>query len=108
MDNQSSRESSAPAKPNPYRAYARFAGMILTSTAVMYGLMYLNTFAFAHVVFSETRLYMALLMGAVMAVIMLSFMLHMHKSRGVNIGIYAGSAAVFVVALYLVRSQTTI
>jgi len=82
--------------------------MIATSTAVMFGLMYLNTYAIEHVRFSETRVYMALLMGAAMAVIMLGFMLGMHPRRGVNAGIFGGAAAVFVLCLWLVRSQATV
>lgn len=89
-------------------SYIRFAAMIGTSTAVMYGLMYLNTYRFEHVTLSETRTYMALLMGACMAAIMLSFMLRMHRSRAVNIAIYAVSVLVFSGALFLVRSQTTV
>ena len=88
--------------------YARFAAMIATSTVVMFGLMYLNTYQLNHVFFSETRAYMALLMGATMAVIMLSFMLSMYKSRRVNTGIFLGSVAVFALSLWLVRSQTTV
>jgi FlaA1/EpsC-like NDP-sugar epimerase len=88
--------------------YTRFAAMIATSTVVMFGLMYLNTYALAHVRFSETRVYMALLMGATMAVIMLAYMLSMYKNRRVNLGIFVGSAAVFALSLWLVRSQTTI
>ena len=74
----------------------------------MFGLMYLNTYAIDHVFFSETRSYMALYMGAVMAVIMLAFMLGMYSNRGVNIAIFAGSALVFAVSLFLVRSQSTV
>jgi hypothetical protein len=48
-------------------AYARFGAMIATSTVVMFGLMYLNTYQLDHVFFSETRTYMALVMGATMA-----------------------------------------
>lgn len=54
--------------------YTRFAAMIATSTVVMFGLMYLNTYAFDHVTYSQTRIWMALLMGAVMAMIMMGFM----------------------------------
>jgi hypothetical protein len=36
-------------------SYARFATMILTSTVVMFGLMYLNTYALDHVFYSQTR-----------------------------------------------------
>jgi len=88
--------------------YARFGTMIATSTVVMFGLMYLNTYQVDHVFFSETRAYMAFLMGAVMAVIMLGFMQGMYTNRRVNIGIFVGSALVFVLALWLVRSQATI
>lgn len=89
-------------------SYVRFAAMILTSTVVMYGLMYLNTYAFEHVRFSETRLYMALVMGATMAVIMLAFMLGMYRNSALNAGIFVGAVAVFALALWLVRSQTTV
>jgi len=88
--------------------YSRFAAMIATSTVVMFGLMYLNTYALDHVFFSETRAYMALYMGATMAVIMLAYMLNMYKNRRVNVGIFVGSAAVFALSLWLVRSQATV
>ena len=89
-------------------SYWRFAAMIATSTVVMFGLMYINTYAFEHVFFSETRTYMALLMGAAMAVIMLSFMLSMYASKAINIAIYAGAVVVFGLTLWLVRSQETV
>jgi uncharacterized protein (DUF305 family) len=82
--------------------------MIATSTVVMFGLMYLNVYALDHVFFSETRAYMALYMGAAMAVIMLGYMLNMYKSRRVNVGIFIGSIAVFALSLWLVRSQATV
>ena len=89
-------------------SYWRFAAMIATSTFVMFGLMYLNTYAFEHVFWSETRAWMALLMGAVMAVIMLSFMLSMYQKKRINIAIYIGSLVVFALTLWLVRSQATV
>jgi uncharacterized protein (DUF305 family) len=89
-------------------SYPRFVAMIATSTAVMFGLMYLNTYAFEHALFSQTRAWMALLMGATMAVVMLGFMWSMYKNRAVNIAIMAGAAAVFALALFLVRSQATV
>ena len=49
--------------------YWRFAAMIATSTFVMFGLMYLNSYALDHVYFSQTRAWMAVVMGATMAVI---------------------------------------
>ncbi len=89
-------------------AYLRFALMILTSTVVMLGLMYLNTYALTHVFYSETRVYMAVLMGATMAIVMLLWMWGMYENRAANIGILAGAAAVFALSLWLVRSQTTV
>lgn len=89
-------------------SYWRFAAMIATSTVVMFGLMYLNTYAFEHIFWSETRAWMALLMGAVMAVIMLSFMLNMYQKKRVNIAIYIGSIVVFALTLWVIRSQATV
>ena len=89
-------------------SYRRFAAMIATSTLVMFGLMYLNTYAIEHVAFSQTRAWMALVMGAVMAVVMLGFMWGMYKNTRANIAILVGAVAVFAGALTLVRSQATV
>ncbi len=89
-------------------SYLRFFSMVATSTAIMFGIMYLNTYALGHVLFSETRLYMTLVMGAVMAVVMLTFMRGMYSNRAINAAIYVGSIVLFVVALWLVRSQETV
>jgi hypothetical protein len=82
--------------------------MIVVSTLVMFGLMYLNTHAMDHIFFSENRAYMALIMGAAMAVIMLAFMLQMYKNGRANLFIFIGAALVFAGALWLVRSQATV
>ena len=89
-------------------SYGRFAAMIATSTVTMYGLMYLNTYAFDHVFWSETRAWMALLMGATMAVIMLGYMLGMYKKKMLNLAIFGGAVIVFALSLWLVRSQATV
>ncbi len=88
--------------------YTKFLAMIATSTIAMLGLMYLNTYALDHVFFSETRTYMAIYMGAAMAVIMLTFMLGMYENKRKNILVYLGSIIIFLGALFLVRSQTTV
>ncbi|WP_373543411.1 DUF305 domain-containing protein [Chamaesiphon sp.] len=82
--------------------------MVATSTVVMFGLMYLNTYQWEHVYFSETRSYMAVLMGAVMAIIMLAFMRGMYANWRTNAAIFGSSAFVFVLTLWLVRSQVTV
>jgi hypothetical protein len=89
-------------------SYGRFFAMIATSTIVMYGLMYLNTYALDHVYFSQTRMWMALYMGGMMAIIMLAFMLGMYSNRKTNIAIFVGAAVAFVAGVSLVRSQATV
>ena len=89
-------------------SYVRFGLMILTSTAAMFVLMYLNTYAWEHLFFSETRSYMAIVMGAVMAVIMLAYMLGMYSNTQINIAIFVGAVIVFAFSLWLVRSQVTV
>ena len=90
------------------KKYVRFGAMIATSTIIMYVLMYLNTYKLAHVTFSETRVYMALLMGAVMAIIMLLFMWKMYTNKKLNYIILVVSLFVFGGSLWLVRSQSTV
>lgn len=88
--------------------YPRFLAMIATSTMLMYGLTYLNTWDISHVRYSQTRLWMALLMGAMMTVVMLGFMRAMYRDRRMNRFIVASAAAVFLASLALVRSQVTV
>lgn len=88
--------------------YAMFGAMVATSTVVMFILMYLNVFSIDHIYWSETRAYMAVVMGASMAVIMLGFMLRMYTNRAANIAIVIGGIVAFGFALYLVRTQETI
>ena len=92
-------------KMNPY---IKFSLMILTSTVVMYVMMYFNTYQWEHVYFSETRAYMALYMGAGMAVIMLVFMGNMYKKTKLNLMIYGLSVLMFAVGIWGVRSQATV
>jgi len=90
------------------KAYLRLAAMVAVSTVVMFGLMYLNTYNADHVWFSQTRAWMAVIMGAVMTVIMLGFMGAMYSNRRLNIIILCGCGAAFLVSLWLVRSQETV
>ncbi|MGP6139478.1 MULTISPECIES: DUF305 domain-containing protein [unclassified Jeotgalibaca] len=90
------------------KKYVRFGIMILTSTIIMYFLMYLNVYEWAHVLISETRLFMALIMGSVMAIVMLGFMWKMYDNKKMNMAILTVSVLVFGVSLWLVRSQKTV
>ena len=89
--------------------YSRFGAMIATSTVVMFGLMYLNTYALDHVFFSQTRAWMALVMGATMAVVMLAFMLeHVHRQAHEHRHRRRQRRACSRSPLWLVRSQETV
>jgi ABC-type uncharacterized transport system permease subunit len=89
-------------------SYRRFGAMIATSTVAMFVLMYLNTYSLEHVWFSQTRMWMALVMGACMAVVMLLFMLSMYRNATANVAIVGAGLLVFAGALWLVRSQETV
>lgn len=91
-----------------HMSYRRFAAMIVVSTVIMFGLMYSTTLEWSHVWWSQTRCWMALYMGATMAIIMLAFMLAMYPDRTKNRAIFAGSGIVILLALFLARSQSTV
>jgi hypothetical protein len=88
--------------------YSTFAQMIFSGTIIMFGLMYLNTYSLDHIFFSETRAYMALMMGSVMAFVMLSFMWEMYSNKILNYLILLFSLIAFSLSLHFVRSQSTI
>ncbi len=90
---------------HPYR---NFIVMIAVSAALMFCLMYLNTYQFSHVWFSQTRLFMTFIMAGAMALTMLFFMRHMYKDKQANLFIVIGSVALMSLGLWLVRSQTTV
>ncbi len=100
-----SKENDGDSERDPYR---RFMAMIGTSTVVMFGLMYINTYNIDHVFWSETRFWIAFVMGAAMMVVMLLFMWSMYPNRAKNTLILGVAVLVFSVALWLVRSQTTV
>lgn len=89
--------------------YLRFITMIATSMAAMFFLMYSHSYQILeHAWFSETRLFMTLIMGGAMMIIMLSYMLHMYKNRTANAGIFIGGIMILSLGIWLVRSQTTV
>ncbi len=90
------------------KMYAKFGVMIAVSTMIMYGLMYLNVFQIDHIYNSQTRMYMALIMGSAMTIVMLLFMWKMYPKRIINSVILAAGVVVFALSLWLVRSQATV
>src|SRR4051812_30691048 len=89
--------------------YSQFFLMILASMLVMYLLTYTNSWdIWGTAYFSETRLFMVLMMGGAMAIIMLTFMSSMYANAKANASIYIGAVILMGVALTLVRSQATV
>ncbi|MCB2202495.1 DUF305 domain-containing protein [bacterium] len=89
--------------------YGVFLLMVGVSMVLMWFLTYLNSYQILdHAWFSETRLFMTLIMGSVMALVMLFFMRKMYRNKAANIAIIVGAVLVFVGALFLVRSQVTV
>lgn len=98
MDNMKSQGSS----------YANFFLMLIASFFIMYGVMFLNVDKFDHVYTSLTRTYMTVLMVAPMALLKMAFMWSMYKSKKLNYVIIGGSVAVFLLTLFLLRTQEPI
>lgn len=88
--------------------WGRFAGMIATSTVIMFFLMYQLVYSPDHALFSLNRLIASLVMGCVMAVVMLGFMWSMYHGTGKKIGVLAVAAVLGLVLLFTNRSQAVI
>ena len=88
--------------------YLKFGLMMATSFVVMYGVMFLNVDKLDHILLSNMRTYMTVLMIAPMAVIMLLFMWGMYKNKTLNGIILIASVIVFGIFYYMERDQTGI
>lgn len=96
-------------KSKNHGSYMRFFVMIGTAMVAMFLLMYTHSYQiFDHAWFSETRLFMTLIMGSSMIIIMLLFMLGMYKNSKANAAIFVGAFIMLVLSIWLVRSQATV
>lgn len=96
-------------KQNKSKNYLKFFAMIGTSMIAMFFLMYTHSYQIIdHFWFSETRLFMTMIMGGSMMIIMLLYMLQMYKNRKMNIGILALGTLLIAGSIWLVRSQITV
>ena len=102
MQDETTRHSGGHSK------WTTFFAMIATSIVTMFVLKYSNVYAWDHVWFSQTRFWMALMMGMAMIVIMLGFMWGMYRTRAVKWLVMAGAVAGFALFLWLARSQATV
>lgn len=95
--------------PHAKEPYLRFLAMIATSLALMFVLMYLNSYRILeHAHFSETRAYMTLIMGGAMVVVMLAWMQRMYTNRRWNVALFATGGLMLLGGLALVRSQVAV
>ncbi len=90
------------------KMYLRFGAMILTAVFLMYWVMFVSSYEWSHIRFSQSRVFMALTMGGVMGLVMLGWMLNMYKNMKANIAIVAASLVLLGVGVFLDRSQTTV
>lgn len=88
--------------------YIRFAAMILTAMVVMYWVMFVGSWEWGHVRFSESRVFMTLTMGGTMVLIMLGWMLSMYKNTKANIAIITVGLLLIGGGVFLDRSQITV
>lgn len=85
-----------------------FFAMIATSIVTMFVLKYANIYSLDHAYFSQTRMWMALLMGMAMIVVMLGFMWGMYRTLKTKLLVLFAALLGFAAFLYLARSQATV
>jgi len=89
--------------------YARLVLMVATSVVVMYAITYLTSIEIIdHAMFSETRVFVALMMGSAMLVIMILFMWRIYERPGLTVSFIVVAIVAFAALLYLLRSQVTV
>ena len=88
--------------------YKKFSLMMVISFIIMYGVMFLNVDEANHIYLSTTRTYMALLMVAPMAVVMMLMMDKMYPNKKLNTGIILGGIVLFGIVLAGLRTQNSL
>ena len=89
-------------------SYKKFWITMAISFFIMYIVMFLNMDNSSHYHTSLTRIYMALLMVAPMAVVMMLMMGKMYPNKKTNMGIMVAGTLVFIIALVALRTQMPI
>ncbi|GAA4003560.1 DUF305 domain-containing protein [Sphingomonas humi] len=88
--------------------WGRFAAMIVTSTVIMFFLMYQLVYRWEDALFSMTRLVSSLVMGCVMTAVMLAFMWSMYRPQAFKIAVLAIAIVGGIGLLAINRSQALI
>lgn len=89
-------------------SWMKFAAMIVTSTVIMFFLMYQLVYSADHAMFSVNRLVASLVMGCVMSVVMLGFMWSMYDGMTTKVAVLAIAALAGIALLSMNRNQTLI
>ena len=85
----------------------RFFAVITPSRVMLFGLFSRNKYLTGHLLWSETRAYVAVLMGVTMAIIMLFNRVSMYSNKTMNMANFAKALIVCGGSLWKVRSQVT-
>src|SRR3546814_13978393 len=88
------------------KMYLRFAAMIVTGMVVMYWVMFVGSYEWSHIRFSQSRVFMALVMGGTMGLVMLGWMLNMYKNTKAHVAHSAVSLVLTGLGTFLNRSQS--
>lgn len=88
--------------------YGKLALNLAISTVIMYFVMFAMIDTLGDFYNNLNMFYMALMMVAPMAILMVAMMGSMYSNRTLNRAIYAGFSVVFVLALLGIRSQAAI
>lgn len=86
----------------------RFAAMILTSTIIMFALMYQLVYEPDHALFSINRFIASLLMGCVMTAVMLAFMWKMYSGTWAKVAVLGFGILASLGLLWTNRSQALV
>jgi len=89
-------------------SYKKFTIMMFISFIIMYVVMFLNMDSMENFHTSTTRVYMAILMVAPMAIVMMVMMGKMYPNKKINAGIGVAAVILFILTLIALRTQTPI
>lgn len=88
--------------------YLRFAAMIVTAMVVMYFVMFVGSWQWDHVRFSQSRVFMTITSGGAMVLVMLAWMARMYRSTKANVVVVLVGVLMIGGGAYLDRSQVTV
>jgi uncharacterized protein (DUF305 family) len=88
--------------------YKKLGLAILINTVLMFLITYVNIRSLDHFYFNINRVYMAVLMAAPMVIVMMLVMRSMYERKRLNVILIAASAAVVILTVALIRTQTPV